>query len=451
MNSTTMICKPGHSIGPFTADLFAECFTSGPALIRAKREAAFKVYESMPAPTGFSEDWRRTHPDLFPFETFSPLPLFAAQSQAQGGEGPQDDLYDAVVSISDAGYHIDDRSGLIAEGKLMIRGLAEAAEACPEEIERLLQSEALPVDTGKFEALNAAFWNLGLFIQVPDGVEIQRGVLIRHDYACECQALVYRMLVSVGKCAVLSLTEEFKSPNGHSFLVIADKEMHLAEGSRLKTVTVKGWGDETYLLGNDMARVGRDAQVDQINLNFGGKVAKMKFGSDLAGPNSAAELDGLFFTCGKQHVDQTTWQVHSSPDTYSRLLYKGVVKDDSQSVYQGIIKAKPGAIRVDAYQTNNNIVLNDGARAHTIPGLLIDADDLKCSHGATIGNLDEEQVFYLRARGIPDAEARRLVMLGFFEEVIERIPQEYVREEVHEWVRQRMPDSLQCLQEKVVE
>jgi Fe-S cluster assembly protein SufD len=190
-----------------------------------------------------------------------------------------------------------------------------------------------------------------------------------------------------------------------------------------------------------MARVGRDAQVDQINLNFGGKVSKVKFGSDLAGPNSAAELDGLFFTTGEQHIDQTTWQVHSSPDTYSRLLYKGAVRDTSQSVYQGIIKAKPGAIRVDAYQTNNNIVLNDGARAHTIPGLLIDADDLKCSHGATVGNLDPDQIFYLRSRGIEEAEARRLVMLGFFEEVIERIPQDFIRERVQEIIRERMPTN----------
>ena len=409
-----------------------------PAALRAKREEAFEVYQSLLAPTVFTEDWRRTNPALFPYQSFKQLDALNPLTQSPGGNDSLDDQFDVVISITEKGYFVEDRMKLIQQGDLEVSSFAELAEKDPATLQTYMQGEALSPQIGKFEALNAAFWNLGLFIRVPAGKGIKRGILIRHEYDAPNASLVYRMLVVMGKTASLGITEICHTPDGQPFLVVADKEMYLDDGARLKTVVLKDWGNETYLLGNDMARVGRDAQVDQINLNFGTKVSKVKFGSELAGPNSAAELDGLFFTTGEQHIDQTTWQVHSSPDTYSRLLYKGAVRDTSQSVYQGIIKAKPGAIRVDAYQTNNNVVLNDGARAHTIPGLLIDADDLKCSHGATIGSLDEGQVFYLRARGISDVEARRLVMLGFFEEVVERIPQDFIRERVQDIIRERM-------------
>jgi Fe-S cluster assembly protein SufD len=430
-----------QAIPGFSESDFGRIGQGEPASLRAKREEAFDIYTALPAPTAFTEDWRRTNPALFPYADFTPLPPLPRLKESPGGDEVRDDQFDVVVSVSEQGFHIDDRSQLIERGDLEVSSLSELAEKDPDTLQTYLQGEALSPHIGKFEALNAAFWNLGLFIRVPDGKDIKRGILIRHEYDAPSRSLVYRALIVMGRSASLGITETCRTPSGHPFLVIADKEMYLDDAARLKTVILKDWGNETYLLGNDMARVGRDAQVDQINLNFGGKVSKVKFGSDLAGPNSAAELDGLFFTSGEQHIDQTTWQVHSSPDTYSRLLYKGAVRDTSQSVYQGIIKAKPGAIRVDAYQTNNNIVLDDGARAHTIPGLLIDADDLKCSHGATVGNLDPDQIFYLRARGIEDAEARRLVMLGFFGEVIERIPQDFIRERVQEIVRERMPNS----------
>ena len=167
-------------------------------------------------------------------------------------------------------------------------------------------------------------------------------------------------------------------------------------------------------------------------MNFGTRISKLKFGSDVEGEGSSAELDGLFYCDQDQHIDQKTLQIHSAPHTYSRLLYKGVVQDRGHSVYQGIIQARPGAVKVDAYQTNNNLVLTDGAKADTIPGLLIDADDLKCSHGATIGNLDADQVFYLRARGLPEREARRLLIRGFYDEIADRIPYAGVKERIHE-------------------
>jgi len=170
-------------------------------------------------------------------------------------------------------------------------------------------------------------------------------------------------------------------------------------------VSLQEWGRGTYHIGEDWGRVERDARIDWVTLLLGGQVSKMMVGCDIHDVNSSAYLSGLFFADGQQHVDQRTLQLHSAPHTYSNLLYKGAVKDQGHSVYQGIIAAAPGAIKVDAYQMNNNLVLNDGARADSLPGLEIDADDLKCSHGSTMGNLDRDQIFYLQARGLPAAGA----------------------------------------------
>jgi Fe-S cluster assembly protein SufD len=195
-------------------------------------------------------------------------------------------------------------------------------------------------------------------------------------------------------------------------------------------ITLQEWGANTFHIANDWARVDREGKIDWITLNFGSRLSRMSFGSDAVGEGASAELDGLYFATGDQHFDQITLQVHSSPHTTSNLLYKGAVKGKARSVYQGMIIAREGADGVDAYQKNNNLVLSDGARADSLPGLQIDTDDLKCSHGSTIGNLDADQLFYLRSRGLDENEARRTLIEGFCEEITGRIPYEFVRESV---------------------
>ncbi|NKB23625.1 MAG: Fe-S cluster assembly protein SufD [Kiritimatiellae bacterium] len=407
-----------------------------PELLRAKREEAFRFYKNLPVPTNRTEEWRRTGPALFPFDSLKSLPQLKQAEYA--GEGSWDKYFDVVVSIDDTSFSIHDRSGVLKKEVVFVLPLAEASIRFPDLVKKHLQGQALPADMGKIEALNSAFWNIGLFIYIPAKTDLKKGILIKHQHQTSGAILVPRLVAVVEEQSTAHITEHFLSVDDLSFMSITSKELYVQQAARLKIVTLKKWGNQSYHVASDMARVEKDAQVDLVTFNTGGKVSKMKFGSDVAGKNSAAELDGLFFGQDDQHFDQTTLQVHSSPDTYSRLLYKGVVKDKAHSVYQGVIQAKPGAIRVDAYQTNNNIVLNDGARADTIPGLLIDADDLKCSHGATIGNLDEEQIFYLRSRGLSESEARRIVLIGFFEEVIERIPQDFIRDHIHELINQKI-------------
>ncbi len=430
----TMDMLPG-----FDHELFASVQAGGePAVLAAKREEAFRKYLAIPSPTHTDEEWRRTDPALFPFAELKRLPTLP---QVEGlPQSVWDAEFDVVVAVQSDAFAIMRRNNVAAEKGITVLSLAEAAEQKPELIGKYLQGRALPAQSGKHEALNDAFWNFGLFVHIPDNVEWEKGVLIRYSMEISDSLLIPRLVVVAGRNSRAVITEHLESPDTIRFMAVSQRELYVAENAHFKLVSLQEWGRNSFQISNDWGLVERDANLNWITLNFGTSRSKMKFGSDVAGPGAAADMDGIFFASGEQHMDQRTLQIHSSSDTYSRLLYKGAVKDRGRSVYQGLIIARPGAICVDAYQTNNNLVLNDGARADSIPGLLIDADDLKCSHGSTIGNLDPEQLFYLRSRGMSEQDARRALIRGFFEEVVERIPQAFIRDIVHQNIERKMEE-----------
>ncbi len=407
-----------------------------PAWLKELREEAFAAYQAAPMPTSRVEEWRRTDPALFPFAKAQALPRLPRVDA--GAASAWDEHFDAVVSITDAGVAITDVSGAMKAGQIVVLPLAEAAEKHPDIMRARLRESMSRAGRGKFEMLNDAFWNTGVFVMVPPGVELPRGILIRYDLRREGSVIVPRVLVVAGERSKATVLEHLVSAVDALTLTVMSKDLYLEAEARLKVITLQEWGRNTHHIVNDWALVARAAQVDWVTLNFGSRRSKMRFGSDVAGEGAAAELDGLYFATGEQHFDQKTLQVHSAPNTYSRLLYKGAAKDTAHSIYQGLIIARPGAVHVDAYQKNNNLVLNDGARADSLPGLEIDTDDLKCSHGSTIGNLDDEQVFYLRSRGLDPAEARRTLIRGFFQEVAGRIPYEFVQEAVQRHIEEKI-------------
>lgn len=407
-----------------------------PEVLKRKRAEAFSDYLQIATPTNRDEEWRRTDPALFPItevKRLATLPQLDALPAR-----PADEDFDVVIAVQADGFAIMRNNDTPEKLGITIGSLAEAAEQQPELVEQYLQGKALPAKSGKFEAFNDAFWNVGFFVHIPDNVEWEKGLLIRYNITQPDSLLVPRLVVVAGRNSRAVMAEHLESGDDIRFIAVPERELYVDESANFKLVSLQEWGAQSYQITNDWGLVQRDANLNWITLNFGTTRSKMKFGSDVAGSGSAADMDGIFFASGDQHMDQRTLQIHSSPDTYSRLLYKGAVKDVGRSVYQGLIIARPGAIRVDAYQTNNNLVLDSGARADSIPGLLIDADDLKCSHGSTVGNLDPEQLFYLRSRGLDEETARRALIMGFFEEVIDRIPQAFIREIVHRNIEAKM-------------
>jgi Fe-S cluster assembly protein SufD len=202
----------------------------------------------------------------------------------------------------------------------------------------------------------------------------------------------------------------------------------LGENARLRYVQVQDWGRNVWNFMTERSILKRDAEMKNLQVTLGSKFSKNSIGSHLRGENSLAEMLGIFFADGDQFFDHHTWQLHESPQATSDLEYKGALKEKARSVYSGLIKVSEGAQRTDAYQQNRNLVLSRTARADTIPNLEIAANDVRCTHGATVSQVEDEHLFYLMARGIPKSEAQKLIVEGFFRPVIDRIPVEEIQD-----------------------
>ncbi|OGV47263.1 MAG: Fe-S cluster assembly protein SufD [Lentisphaerae bacterium GWF2_57_35] len=422
-------------VAGFDEELLAR-LNDGPEWLCEARRAAFRRYAAIPLPTARDEEWRRTDPARFPFKDMTPMDRYDAAGALTAGEWNA--WFDVVATVEGDRYAIQDVSGVLARKSLRVMTLAEAAEQYPERLSPYLQGQARGVPPGKYEALNEAFWTVGFFIDVPADTQLEKGILIRYINPPDGRIFMPRTIAVVGARSRVSMMEHFASADTARFLSVTAREVYLDESSVMNLTSLQEWGKSVYHLSSDWGFVARAAKLNWVAMHFGGRVSKMLLGCDTAGEGAEAELDGMYIGTQKQHYDQKTLQVHSAPKTYSNLLYKGAVKDKAYSVYQGMIIARPGANGVDAYQKNNNLVLDDGARADSLPGLQIDTDDLKCSHGSTIGNLNEEEVFYLRSRGLNNDEARKILLKGFFEEIVQKIPVEPVREKVRERIEEKM-------------
>jgi Fe-S cluster assembly protein SufD len=233
---------------------------------------------------------------------------------------------------------------------------------------------------------------------------------------------------------------ESASPNeiGGQSLHAGIVEVYVGPGANLRFVELQSWGNQLWNFSHERARVDRDGNLDWIFGAVGSHLTKNFTDLDLVGVGASGRLSGFYFTNGRQHLDHDTQQNHLAPHTTSDLLFKGALKNQSRSVWQGMIYVAPGAQKTDGYQANRNLVLSPKARADSIPGLEILADDVRCTHGATVGKIDPDQVFYLRTRGIPYHEAERLIVEGFFDPIMQRIPFDGVRSRFQQAIHEKM-------------
>jgi Fe-S cluster assembly protein SufD len=199
-------------------------------------------------------------------------------------------------------------------------------------------------------------------------------------------------------------------------------EIQVSDGANLRFVELQSWGSHVWNFSHERTRIGRDASLDWITAAVGSRLTKSFYDLDLVESGATGRMSGFYFTDGNQHLDLDTQQNHLAPHTTSDLLYKGALKGKSRVVWQGMIHVSPNAQKTDGYQANRNLMLSSKARADSIPGLEILANDVRCTHGATVSKIDPEQLFFLQARGIPRLEAESLIVEGFFEPVLQRIP-----------------------------
>jgi Fe-S cluster assembly protein SufD len=294
----------------------------------------------------------------------------------------------------------------------------------------------------KFAAHNAAAWRNGLLVHVPGGLELERPLFVRVVNAIENGSLFWRLLVVAEEGSRFSLVEEYSSASAELpgyFNGVA--ELFVRQAAKLEYVSLQNLSRETWHFASHHARVERDAELDWVSGGFGSKRGKTRIQNDLAGPGATSRVTGAYFGDGEQHLDFDTFQEHIAPDTESDFAFKGALRDTATAVWRGMIRVERDAQKTNAYQECRNLMLSPTTHAVPIPGLEILANDVRCTHGATVGRVDREQLFYLMARGLPRPEAERLIVRGFFQDVLDRIELEPVREAVTSALERRIPQT----------
>jgi Fe-S cluster assembly protein SufD len=294
----------------------------------------------------------------------------------------------------------------------------------------------------KFAAHNAALWEHGLFVHVPKGVELDRPLYVRVSNSVEGGSLFWRLLVVAEEGARFTLIEEYASAradlHGYSNAAV---ELFVGDGAKLEYVSLQNLSRETWHFATHHARVERDAELDWVAGGFGSKKGKIRIQNDLNGPGATSRVTGAYFADGAQHLDYDTFQEHIAPSTESDFAFKGALRETARAVWRGMIRVEPDAQKTNAYQENRNLLLSASAHADSIPGLEIMANDVRCTHGATLGRIDREELFYLMSRGLSRGEAERMIVRGFFQDVLDRIELEPVRDALGAALEARIPQA----------
>ncbi|HEY0673093.1 MAG TPA: Fe-S cluster assembly protein SufD [Longimicrobiales bacterium] len=406
-----------------------------------RRLAAWHIYESLPLPTRQLEEWRYTDVSLFKLESVS-----LARSRGANKEIPAAAraMLDRGASAGHVLFVDDEIAELRLDDSLAAKGviLADLRVAATQHralVEKHLAAEALPASFNKFAALNAALWNAGVFVYVPRGVRIEEPIRIARYISEGGIAVLPRTLIVADEGSALGYVEEFMSPN---FTVPAlscgGVEVIAGNNAKVQYVALQSWGEGVRHIATQRTIAGRDANLDTLMVNLGGSVARIDLAASLEGPGARSDMLGLYFAQGHQHFDHNTRQDHKVPHATSDLLYKGALYDKTRAIFRGIIKVFPKAQRTDAYQTNRNLLLSNRAEATSLPNLEIEADDVRCSHAATVGHLDQEELFYIMTRGVSRREAERLVVFGFFGEVLDRLPMPRIVQELRAAIAERI-------------
>jgi len=378
-----------------------------PAAMTARRLEALRVFRDTPPPNRWDENWRRV--DL------SALKL---------------DALIAAVKPGAIGARNELTSGVLPEGVVFV-SMADAIANHSDLLDAYLMSECVKLGDGFFAALHGVFMNSGAILYVPKGVQIEEPVRVTTLLDGAERSAFNHTLIILEKGAKATFIEEFRSdgaPGTEPALVNNAVEIIVKDGAQLDYVNIQDWGRNVWNFTTERARTGADATLHWVMGGIGARFTKSFIEADMLGERSVALLSGVYFADKRQQFHYDTQQNHIAGHCKSDLLYKSALRDDARTVWRGNIRVFPGAQKTDSYQANRNLQLSKRSRADSIPGLEIEADDVRCTHGATVGQIEDEPIFYLRSRGIPEQEARRLVVEGFFAPVIERIPLAETRE-----------------------
>ena len=410
--------------------------------VASYRTSAWNAFKRLSLPVNTEEAWRRTDLRGLPTDKFK----FAAEGAFNDLPGVREDLlkpltgdqHGGQIVLLPGGAKIDVGEKLAAKG-VIFTDLKTAEQEHPDLITRMI-GKTVNAEEGKFAALAGAFAQNGVVLYVPKGVILEEPLHSVLWGPGADLAHISHILVLVDEGASVTYVHESASPDetGTDALHAGIVEIQVMQDATLRFVELQSWGRHVWNFSHERIRVERGGSLDWIFGAIGSRLTKNFSELDLAGEGAQGRMSGFYFTDGNQHLDHDTQQNHLAPHTTSDLLFKGALKGKSRSVWQGMIYVAPGAQKTDGYQANRNLVLSDAARADSIPGLEILADDVRCTHGATVGKLEQEPLFYLKSRGIPQTEAEKMVVEGFFDPIFQRIPFEGVRERFQQYIADKM-------------
>ncbi len=410
-----------------------------PDWLRRHRLAAWQAFGELPIPRG-GEEWRRTDLRAFPWDRYdisrvpppgAPLPeALLSGNLALAGR---------AITLDGMPLHEELDPELARQG-VMFGSLEDRLLQHGDLLRPHLLGRVVDPHHDRFAALHAAFWQGGTLVYVPRGVALDRPLHALSALSPGGVDLGHTLIVLEEEAQATVLMETASSQAGADGLHCGAIEILLAPGAHLRYVNLQNWADGVWHFAHQKALVDRDASLQWTIGALGARLAKVNQQVALTGEGAHAQVNGVMFAEGRRHLAYHTLQHHETPGGHSDLLYKGALQDRSHLLWRGMIKVDPDAQKTDAYQRNDNLMLSDHARADSIPGLEIEADDVKCSHGATIGRVDDEQVFYAQTRGLTRKEAVRMIVSGFFRQVFDRITIEPVREALARAISQRVRD-----------
>ncbi len=397
---------------------------SSSGVLQESKERGWEEFRSLPMPGRKDEAWRFTNlkrVDLAPFSASSAAPESVRAAVAARSVGLER-VAGKMIFANDELVSREAVCESLARDGVIWKPLEQAAEEHPELFRKHFMAHGAALGARKFAALHQASVKTGTFLYVPRGVEIALPIEVFHWLSGEGNSTFPHTLLIAEENAKVTLVDYFfAADRAAAGLAVGVNDLYVADGAQLTYVCVQNWSRRAHAFQINNTVVGCNATARSLNLNLGGLYSRTESFSRLMGEGGRSDMLSVTVADGEQEFDQRTLQDHFAPGASSDLLYKNALDDRARTIFAGLIKVEQGAHRTDAYQKVRNLLLSDDAEANSAPGLEILADDVLCSHGATSGQIESEELFYMLARGISRREAQRLIVQGFLQEAIDRL------------------------------
>src|SRR5688500_16066560 len=419
-------------LGSFAPDIFASFLAgvpSAPAWWMERKRAAFDAFASLPLPKRTDESWRFSNLARLTLEGFALLP---AQKAALAPFAVANAA--SLTFVNNTFFRGANSVSALPPG-VVVTTIADAVMQHPELLKQHFMAQPQKLGSQKFAALHTAFVRDGAFIYVPRGVEEPAPILVTHIASGAGSAVFPHTLVIPEENAKVCVVDAFVSEDSAPHFACGVNDLYAGHGAHLTYIWARCSSRETQSFQFNSTIVRRDARVQSLNLHLGARQARHESLSQLQAPGAFSEMLALTVADGTQEFDQRTLQIHQAPNTKSDLLYKNALRGQARTIFSGLIVVDPDAQKTDAYQSNRNLMLSEDAEANSLPGLEIQANDVRCTHGATSSRIDPEQEFYLQSRGIQKEAADELLTFGFFEEVLNRLASDELHEALRELIQ----------------